>query len=189
MKDKLALWIGIYVSIAILYFVNIGAFVVVDVTTDLDLTSFGAGFSQATGSNAEIYSHAKGDSLSWEQASMAQTMFGFSLRLTLFLIAFLGVIESRLLASFTKTKKPWKKVAVILSDITLLYFAYELLIDLITNSGEVIWKTPFEAMYIYTFETTGTIYILYVAVIMLMIGAIFKIVNGFKLSYKSGEGN
>ena len=192
MKDKLTLWIGIgvFALIVILYFVNIGAFVVTDVTNDLDLTEFGAGFTQATGGNTEIYSHNKGDTLSWEQASRAQTMFGFaSLRLNIFLIALFGIVESRLIVSFTKNKKIWKKVMIILSDIVILYFIYGLLIDLITNAGEVVWKTPFETMYIYTFETTGTVYVLYATVIMLAIGAIFKIVNGFKLSSKSREGN
>ena len=190
MKGKLTLWIGIYALIVILYFVNIGAFVVTDVTDDLDLTNFGAGIAQATGGKTEIYGYIEGDTLSWEQASRVQTMFGFaSLRLVLFLIALFGVIESRLIASFAKNKKLWKKVTIIFSDFIILYFAYELLIDLITNSGEVVWKTPFENMYIYMFETTGTIYILYVAVIILMICAILKTVNGFKLSYKSGEDN
>jgi hypothetical protein len=190
MKGKLTLWIGIYALIVILYFVNIGAFVVTDVTNDLDLTNFGAGIAQATGGKTKIYGYIKGDTLSWEQASRAQTMFGFaSLRLVLFLIALFGVIESRLIASFAKNKKLWKKVTIIFSDFSILYFAYELIIDLITNSGEVDWKKHFENMYIYTFETTRTIYILYVAVIILMICAILKTVNGFKLSYKSGEDN
>ncbi len=181
-NKKVILWLGVYALVVILYFVNIGAFVVTDVTNDLDLRSVGAGFSRATG-KSEIFNHTKGDTLSWAQASNAQVIFGDGgVVILLVAIAIFWFIAYQLIFSFTKDKKAWKKAAAIASNLIVLYLAYSLLTDLLGCSGEVNWFIPPDKVHIYTFSTTGIVYILYIAVLALMAGAILHIVDSFKLS-------
>jgi len=187
MKNKTVLWIGVYLLVAILYFVNIGAFVVTDVTNDLDLKGFGAGFSSVTG-KSEIFNYAKGDTLSWAQASNAQVIFGNGgVVILLVAIALFWFTAYRLIISFTKDKKEWKRVAAIASNLIVLYLSYSLLMDIIGCSGEVNWVMPPDKIYIYTFNTAGTVYILYVAVLALMAGVILHIVDSFKLSGQTND--
>lgn len=182
MKKNFLIQVGIYFLVVILYFVNIGAFVVTYVTKDFALQEFGAGFSRVTG-KSEVFNHTKGDTLSWAQASNAQVIFGDGgVVILLVAIAIFWFIAYRLISSFTKDKKTWKKVVAIASNLSVLKLAYSLFTDLTGCSGEVNWVIPPDKIHIYTFSTTGTVYVLYIAVFALMAGIILQIVSDFRLS-------
>lgn len=157
MKGKTLLIIGILLLV-VLYFINIGAFVVTDVGEAYPGTAIAVGVSQ-----------------SWANVAVWENGTGLS---AMPIIVVLAIVEALLLNSHNKKGKLWKKVLIVASDVAILVFSFFQLIALFSASG----KKYMFSEYLFTYGTTGTVYILYLAVLSLIGGAILKLIEGFKLS-------
>jgi hypothetical protein len=164
MKGKLVLNIGVFL-LAVLYWVNLGAFVVIDVSNEyVEMT------------NGYPGSLAIGDALSWASAAVSQTGTGIGPILGL---AIFAIIASIFLKSYNKKRKVWKKVVIIISDFFILLFAFFQLMALLMVPGK---KYAGPMVYMFSYGTTGTFYILFLAALLVFVGAIMLIVEGFQLS-------
>lgn len=156
MKGKTLLIIGILLLVT-LYWVDIGAFVVTDVGEAYPGSAIAVGVSQ-----------------SWANVAVWENGQGLSAMPMLVLFA---IVEALFLSSHNKKGKLWKKVLVITSDVVILAFSFLQLIALFSASG----KKYMFSEYLFTYGTTGTVYILYLAALSLIGGAILKLIEGFKL--------
>jgi hypothetical protein len=165
MKGKTLLSLSVF-ALVILYFANIGAFIVTDVGDDYP------------GKNQPGNNIVVGSSQSWANVAVWESGTGLVVPIIIFFV----IIESIFSASYRKNSKLWKKIVIIVFDFIILFFAFLQLTALASASGKKGWVTPSFSAYYFTYGTTGTVYILYFAVLLLMAGAILMIVEGFKLS-------
>jgi hypothetical protein len=153
MKGKTLLTVSMF-SLVILYFVNIGAFVVSDVAEHLDVGRVGT-------------------SLSWIEAA---NFTGFLVHIILLFL----IIEVVFSASYKRKSAQWKKIIVVIFDFIILFLAVVQLSMLASIPGEkIFWAT---GSYMYTYETTTTVYILYFGVLLLITGAFLMTVENLNLS-------
>ncbi|MDP1624464.1 MAG: hypothetical protein Q8L64_01715, partial [bacterium] len=160
MKGKTLLFTAMF-SLFILFFVNIGAFVMTDI-----------------GDFPGNQWYRVGESFSWVGVPQRDGIFDLFFIPIIVLFNFIG---SRFLNSHNKKNKLWKKIAVIICNVIILLFSFLPFFILIGISGEHWWHTPKFSVYWFTISTTGTVYILYFFALLLVVGAILMAIEGFKL--------
>lgn len=157
MKGKTLLNIGIFLVI-VFYWINIGAFVVTDVGEDYPGNAIAVGVSQ-----------------SWANVAVWESGTGL---VGIPIVVLFAIVEAFLLRSYNKKGKLWKKVLIIISGIIMLLFSLLQFVALLSVAGEKYTLSK----YMFTYSTTGTVYILYLAVLLVVVGVVLKLIEGFRLS-------
>jgi hypothetical protein len=165
MKGRSWLYGGV-LALVILFFLNIGAFVVTDVGDDYP------------GRNDTTNSIQVGSTHSW--GSMAVWESGTGLVIPGLLL--LAIIESFIAASYRRKGAAWKKILMVVLDLGVLLFALLQLLALSSVAGRKGWAASGASAYYFTVGTTGTVFVLYAAVLVLIGGAILMLVQAFRAS-------
>lgn len=161
MKGKTLLFTAMF-SLFILFFVNIGAFVMTDI-----------------GDFPGNQWYRVGESFSWVGVPQRDGIFDLFFIPIILLFNF---ISSRFLNSHNKKNKLWKKIAVIICNVIILPFSFLPFLILIGISGEHWWhRIGASSIYWFTISTTGAVYVLYFFALLLVAGAILMVVEAFKL--------
>lgn len=160
MKGK-TVFILIMVLLVVLFYVNIGAFTVTEVSQDyLDMT------------HGSPDSMLVGEVFSWANAAV------WSGGLFIIPVIFLfWLIDTIFLSSYIKKNAVWKKIVTIIFSMIVLLLSFVQIILLAMATG----KQYIGGHYMFSIGPTGTIVILYVAVLSLIGSALWMVIERFML--------